>query len=108
MSDIELEKLRDLHGEVVRLTEGERVCALLPKLRFPSGGAEQEMDVLLYPHEHQGYVTRLFFEKPLSIGSNWNPHYVCGDTWYAPSRPGVRADQPWTAILAAPLRAVEQ
>lgn len=102
----EFEKLRQLHPTARRISEGGLTAVLLPAFKFQGDGREQQMDLLLFPHNHSGYATRVFFGKRLTTGNNWGPHRVCNQDWFAPSRQGVRADQPWIAILNAHLRAV--
>lgn len=89
-------------------SEGGNQAAYLPQFHFHSGGQPVTMDLLLYPHLHGGsYVTRLFFKEPLSRGPNWASHYICGETWWAPSWNGVHPNQSWISMLANHLRAVE-
>lgn len=87
-------------------SEGGNPVVYLPGFHFESGGASVTMDLLLYPHSHGGYVTRLFFRKSLTQGPNWGTHVVCGETWWAPSWKDVHANQSWTSMLANHLKAV--
>lgn len=89
-------------------SEGGNPAVYLPQFHFNSGGQPVTMDLLLYPHMHGGsYVTRLFFRERLPIGPNWASHYICGETWWAPSWKDVHPNQPWSSMLANHLRAVE-
>jgi hypothetical protein len=99
-------ELRKLYPETMELKDGGKTIPLLPNVLFHGDGQDQRMDLLLYPYEHSGYTTRLFFKKPLACGSNWAQHMVCEEPWWAPSFQGVQADQPWYRILARHLRAV--
>lgn len=103
---VEFATLNQLHPIARRLPEGGLTAVLLPAFKFQGDGVEQEMDLLLFPHTHAGYQTRLFFQRTLTTGRNWGPHRVCNQNWFAPSRQGIRADQPWIAILNAHLRSV--
>ena len=105
-SSEQFESVKALFSDAQLQVDGDKSVAIIPSVTFPSGGIEHTMRLLLYPHQHSGYQTRLFFERPLSIGDNWNSHFVCDETWYAPSRQGVTAEQSWASILAQHLRAV--
>ena len=90
-------------------TEGGKPVVHLPKFKFRAGGKSVQMDLLLYPSAHSGYVTRLFFEHKLEgagESKNWTEHTVLGRRWWAPSWNYVSAEQPWTSMLCAHLRAV--
>lgn len=103
---VQLAKLQQLHSTARRLPEGGLTAVLFPSFEFQGDGAEQQMDLLLFPHSHSGYLTRLFFQHVLTTGKNWGSHRVCNQNWFAPSRQGIRADQPWITILNAHLRSV--
>ena len=78
-----------------------------PPLSFPAAAGPSPWTLLLYPHSHSGYVTRLFFRQALARGPNWQSHFVCGETWWAPSWNNVHPNQPWVSMLANHLKAVE-
>ena len=102
----EFARLKELHEAAQLMREGGNPAVFLPAFGFQGDLQDQRMDLLLYPQNHAGYATRLFFERARRTGNNWGPHRVCNRDWFAPSRQGVRADQPWLAILMAHLRAV--
>jgi hypothetical protein len=65
------------------------------------------MDLLLVPWSHSGYVTRLFFERAITLrGQNWQSHRVVERTWWTPSYNGVAPTLPWREMLCAHLRSV--
>jgi|SRR6266446_9162782 len=102
----EFEKIREVWpGAQLRSDGGNAVY--LPAFEFSCGGRAVTMDLLLYPHSHSGYVTRLFFRQALARGPNWQSHLVCGETWCAPSWNNVHPNQPWVSMLANHLKAVE-
>jgi hypothetical protein len=105
--DVEVERVRALFPQAEKLTHGGKTVVLIPKAKFPGGGSEQEMDLLLYPHSGLGYPTRLFYEQQLNVGQNWTQHTICQETWWAPSFDGVRPDLHWDQILTRLLRAVK-
>jgi hypothetical protein len=88
-------------------SDGGNAGVYVPAFEFSSGGQAVTMDLLLYPHSHSGYVTRLFFRQALARGQNWRSHFVCGETWWAPSWNNVQPNQPWVSMLANHLKAVE-
>ena len=111
MSDpaVEIAALQAMHPSASLHTENKVPMVLLPKFKFRVGSRTEEMNLLLYPASHNGYVTRLFFERALpgtGQSNNWNPFTLLSRTWYAPSWQNVSADQPWTSMLCAHLRAV--
>jgi hypothetical protein len=104
----EFEKLKAVHGDIVHLKEGGVSLALLRQFNFRASGKSQMMDLLLYPGQHGGYVTRLFFEREIpGAGKNWQRYRVADGDWWAPSFNNVPASLPWIALLCAHLRAVE-
>jgi hypothetical protein len=102
----EFEKIRQIWVGAQLRTEGGNPAVFFPAFRFESGGASATMDLLLYPQSHGSYVTRLFFRQRLSRGPNWNPHFLCGETWWAPSWNNVHPNQSWLSMLANHLKAV--
>jgi hypothetical protein len=87
--------------------EGGKPLIFLPEFQVKSGGQVSTMDLLLCPHQHSGYVTRLFFRQQLGRGANWSVHAVCGEQWWAPSWKDVQPNQSWPSMLANHLKAVE-
>jgi hypothetical protein len=107
MPEDEFEKIRDAWPGAQLRSDGGKPAVYLPAFEFSSGGQAVSMDLLLYPHSHGGYVTRLFFRRALGRGPNWGTHFVCGETWWAPSWNHVQPNQPWVSMLANHLKAVE-
>ncbi len=106
-SAAEFETMRKNWPDATLRSEGGSAAVYLPNFIFETGGKSVTMDLLLYPHSHGGsYATRLFFRERLERGPNWNPHVVCGETWYAPSWKDVHPNQSWTSMLANHLTAV--
>jgi hypothetical protein len=106
MAAEDFERIRELWPGAQLRSEGGHPAVYLPEFVFESGGESVRMDLLLYPQAHGGYVTRLFFRKALSRGPNWRPHFVCGESWFAPSWQNVDPNQLWTSMLANHLKAV--
>lgn len=110
MSDpaTEFADLKAMHAGAVLLKEGGQPVALLPAFGFTAAGQAQNMDLLLVPFAHSGYVTRLFFARKIEgRGSNWKEHRVVERNWWAPSWNHVPASMRWTQMFLAHLRAVE-
>ncbi|MGO9601988.1 MAG: hypothetical protein ACLQAT_01045 [Candidatus Binataceae bacterium] len=102
----EFDSIRQAWPEAQFRADGSKPAVFLPNFCFESAGTTVTMDLLLYPQQHGGYVTRLFFRKQLSRGPNWTAHFVCGETWWTPSWNNVHPEQPWTSMLANLLKAV--
>lgn len=103
----EIQKLRAICGNAVLHQEGGNPAALLPGFSFMAAGKNEQMDLLLYPSQHSGYVTRLFFERQIAArAANWTQHRVLERAWWAPSWNNVAPSLPWPAMLCAHLRAV--
>lgn len=99
--------LKAIHENSRLLQEGGQPVVLLEGFSFRTGDRTETMDVLLYPREHSGYPTRLFFARQISgKGANWGQHHVVGQSWWALSWNYVQASTPWPAMLCAHLRAV--
>ena len=107
MAAEEFEQIRQIWPGAQLRGEGGHAAVYLPGFAFSSGGQAVTMDLLLYPHAHSGYVTRLFSRQALARGPNWRSHFVCGETWWAPSWNNVQPNQSWVSILANHLKAVE-
>ena len=106
MSD-EFAGIKAMHPEAILLKEGGQAVALLPAFGFMAGDVAHQMDLLLVPFAHSGYVTRLFFERQIQgRASNWKQHRVVERNWWAPSWNHVPAAMSWTKMLSAHLRAV--
>ena len=101
--------LQAMHPGATLHQENGVPVVLLPDFKFRVGANTEQMALLLHPSSHSGYVTRLFFERKLEGAGqsrNWTVHTVLGRTWWSPSWNNVVADQPWTSMLCAHLRAV--
>lgn len=108
-TEIEIAALQVMHPGAVVHSEGGVAVVLLPDVKFRAGAQSTQMNLLLFPAGHSGYVTRLFFERKLEgagASQNWTQHTVLGRSWWAPSWNNVSPDQPWTSMLGAHLRAV--
>lgn len=109
MSDTtkEFTSLKTMHPSAVLLKEGGQPVALLPAFGFTAGDQPYQMDLLLVPFAHSGYVTRLFFERNIEgRAANWKQHRVVERNWWAPSWNHVPATMRWMQMLLAHLRAV--
>ena len=103
----EFAALQALHPAAALHSEGDKPVVFLPGVKFRSAGNHLQMDLLLHPSAHSGYVTRLFFESRIDgVAQNWTEHTVLGRKWWAPSWKDVVPEQPWTSMLMAHLRAV--
>lgn len=103
----ELAALKAMHGDTVLLREGGQPMPMLRGFRFIAAGRPHQMDLLLAPFAHSGYVTRLFFAEQIAgRGANWKQLYVVNRNWWAPSWNHVPASLPWTKMLMAHLGAV--
>lgn len=104
--DEQLERVRRVYPQAERLTDGNKPVILIPEAVFPVNGADETMDLLLYPYSDRSYPTRLFYQRQLPKGQNWTQHVICQESWWAPSLDQIKPDQPWDKILARHLRAV--
>jgi hypothetical protein len=105
--DIELLKLKEIHGSAVLLREGGNPVIFLPGFRFRAAERDMEMDLLLYPSARDGYPTRLFFEKKIDErAQNWNSYSIIDRQWWSPSWKDVGSELSWPIMLCAHLRAV--
>lgn len=105
----EFATIKLLHPSASLHTEGTQPAVFLPDFKFRAAGRAVQMALLLYPSAHSGYATRLFFEQKLEGAGqsrNWTEHTVLSRKWWAPSWKDVVADQTWTSMLGAHLRAV--
>lgn len=102
----ELENLRRLSPDAKMSWEGDNPVILLPQFPFLSGTRKMRMDLLLCPAGHEGYTSRLFFERQLDRGNNWKQYGVAGRQWWACSWNGVPEEMNWPGMLCAHLRAV--
>jgi hypothetical protein len=103
----EFRKLREICSAAALHSEGGKAVVLLPSFSFIAAGKDEKMDLLLHPSEHSGYITRLFFERPIvGRGKNWTEHRLLERNWWAPSYRDVAPSLPWPAMLCAHLRAL--
>ena len=108
-TDAKFAALQAMYPAASLHAEGGKPVVLLPDAKFHAGGKAEQMALLLFPSEHSGYVTRLFFERKLEGAGesrNWTEHTVLSRKWWAPSWKDVIASQAWTSMLCAHLRAV--
>jgi hypothetical protein len=106
---VEFAAIQAMHPSASLHTEGGNPVVLLPNFKFRAGAKTVQMALLLHPSVHSGYVTRLFFEHKLEGAGqsrNWTEQTVLSRKWWAPSWKDVVAEQPWTSMLGAHLRAV--
>jgi hypothetical protein len=65
----------------------------------------ETMDALLCPQPKDGYLTRLFLERPVrGKGNNWSSHRILDRTWHTWSWNHVSADQRPAQILVEHLQ----
>jgi hypothetical protein len=99
-----LRALRVLNPDARIMPEGNLGLIFLPAQSIEVASERHTADLLLCPHEHSGYQTRLFFDRPfVQRAANWTHHTLIGRGWHTFSWNGVPADQPWDQILLAHL-----
>jgi len=104
----EFAKIRRISPSATVHYEGGNPLVALKGFGFRAAGQDVSMDLLLHPSAHSGYLTRLFFERPVhERGQNWTQHSVLGRNWWAPSWQGVSAELPWPSMLCEHLRVVQ-
>jgi hypothetical protein len=103
----ELEAIRRFYPAMEVWPEGGQQLPYLPHLQIQSSAGLIAVDALLYPYQHGGYTTRLFFDKQINAPgvNNWTAHPLCGRQWWTWSWNNVPATLPWLQILANHLRA---
>lgn len=82
----QIEELKKVSSSVGIATEGGYTYILLEKLRLPEGCVPVEVDALLCPMPHTGYLSRLFFAEKINGGANgnWNGNIrVLDRNWFA-------------------------
>ncbi len=108
--DGELAALKRLCPGLDRWTDGGRIIPFLPALQFDAKGKAVTRDALLWPHERDGYPSRLFLaeQAPSRQALNWNLTFnLQGRVWHSWSWKDVSNAMPLTAILAGHLRAFQ-
>lgn len=106
-TEAQFAKLQAMSPAARLVREGGQAVVWLPAFSFVAAGKAAVMDLLLIPWAHEGYPTRVFFERAITErGQNWKEHYMVQRKWWAPSWNYVLASLPWTAMLCAHLRAV--
>ena len=106
-----LSEIMDLcNGEASFRSEGGRDFIYMQGLRFLVGGAQQTMDALLcLNHTNPTYPTKLYLAEKLGAGLNWNEEaYLFGRQWFTFSWKDVPPNQPYIAVLAEHLAALNQ
>lgn len=82
----QIEELKKVSPSVGIATEGGYTYILLEKLKLPDGCTPTEVDALLCPILHTGYLSRLFFAEKINGGQvgNWNGNIrVLDRNWHA-------------------------
>lgn len=105
----ELEKLRRLVPAAELRSEGGVSIIFLPGVRITAAGREIILDALLWPHERDGYRSRLFLSAQIQApnANNWNVFSLQGCAWYACSWQGVPSTLPWDEMFVSHLRAFQ-
>lgn len=106
--DAELAPLKRLSAKADRWSEGGKVLIFLPSLQFEAKGKPVVRDALLWPHERDGYPSRLFLSEraPSHQALNWNLSFnLQGREWQSWSWKDVPNTIPLSGILAGHLRA---
>ena len=106
-AQVQLGALRGLSPNAELVSEGGRQGVFLPQVQFDTAGGRVTRDLLLWPHEMNGYLTRLFVSEQVKHSKNyaWVASSLCGRNWWVASWQGVSAALPWIEILANHLRA---
>lgn len=104
---VQLDTLRGIHAACRLVKEGGVSMALLEGLTFRAAERDWTMDLLLHPAPHNGYTSRLFYERQVDgRGANWNRFRIAEREWWSPSWQNVPASLSWPKMLAAHLRGV--
>lgn len=81
----EVDELKALWPGVTTFEEAGRPYYLLPSFSLPTGCTPQTDDVLICPHDRDGYPQRLFFSKVIRSAQqrNWNHQnvWIGGRSW---------------------------
>lgn len=99
----ELDRLRGLCPRAELWDEAGLPLVYLPDMRI--GDDQGPIDLLLCPRTRDGYDTRLFFSRQLSVERNWSAYVILTGNWYTFSWNGIASSQPWLDILGAHLGA---
>lgn len=108
--DAELAPLKRLSPELDRWSEGGKTLVFLPSLQFEAQGKTVTRNALLWPHDRDGYPSRLFLSEraPSRQALNWNQSFsLGGHEWQSWSWKDVPNTTPLSAILAGHLRAFQ-
>ncbi len=108
--DAELAALKRLCPKLDRWSEGGKLLVFLPALQFSAKGKSIVRDALLWPHDRDGYPSRLFLSEraPSHKDLNWNQSFnLQGREWHSWSWKDVPNNTPLSAILAGHLRAFQ-
>lgn len=90
--------------------EGGKELVFLPGLTIEGAGKTIVRDALLWPHERDGYPSRLFLSEKIdgAPGLNWNLSFnLQGREWHSWSWKDVSNTQPLISMLAGHLRAFQ-
>jgi hypothetical protein len=87
LADDQVAELMMLWPRATRQEEAGKDCFLIPQLPLPEGHTPAAVDALLWPHERDGYPSRLYFSQVVSSPTqrNWNHTNVSilGRNWHA-------------------------
>lgn len=107
MKEDKFNALRQFFPKAEQFHEGGQVAAYLPGIKVETSRGIVELNAVLFPHSHSGYLTRLFTDRQIVApnANNWTAHTLGGQTWWTCSWQGVEAALPWIDILVNHLRA---
>lgn len=105
----ELKTLQRLCPKAEERTEGGVPVVFLPGLQIEVGKKKTRItrDALLWPHERDGYPSRLFVSEVIAAdeAKNWNVFNIMGRSWHACSWSEVPNNTSLVEMLANHLRA---
>jgi hypothetical protein len=106
-SSDQFEEIEAICAGTKTLTDGPLHLIHFPALSIPTQGRVERMEALLCLTGHEGYSTRLFLERLLTIPSrNWKRVSLVGREWHTWSWNNVPGDLRIAQILAEHLRAL--
>ena len=79
----QIDELKKVTSSISITVEGGYTYLLLEKLKLPDGCTPTEVDALLCPTPHTGYLSRLFFAEKIT-NINWTTNIrVLERNWFA-------------------------
>lgn len=105
--DVELRPLKRLSPGADLWTEGGHPLVFLPALSIPELGVPVKRDALLWPHDRDGYPSRLFLSARVNAREalNWTTTFnLQGHEWHGWSWKDVANNTPLLTILLGHLR----